>query len=94
MDATFFNKEFGHRLKSQRKKMGFKTQAKLAQAIGIERKETISDWERGAALPDIQRFVRLCELLECSADWLLFGKEPIIDEALAKFGLRREEGAS
>lgn len=39
-------------------------------------KQGISHWETGRYEPSLSQLARLCEILDCSADWLLFGRSP------------------
>lgn len=59
----------GERLAQRRQERGW-TQADLA-----ERLETspmmVSHWELGRRTPGAGSLVRLCDVLDCSADWLL-----------------------
>lgn len=48
----------------------------MGKAIGLSRKGTISDWERGKALPETANLVNLAKVLDCSIDWLLTGEGP------------------
>jgi transcriptional regulator with XRE-family HTH domain len=47
-------------------------QARLAELLGVTR-GCVSCWERGGGLPLLGTFMRLCEILRRSSDWLLFG---------------------
>lgn len=47
------------------------TQVELAARIGMSR-DRVSDYENGAALPS-DALSAICEALDVSADWLLFG---------------------
>ena len=46
------------------------TQEELAEKLNVSR-QTISKWELGAILPEIEKLVDLCELFNCSVDQLL-----------------------
>ena len=46
------------------------TQEKLAEKLNVSR-QTISKWELGAILPEIEKLVDLCEIFNCSVDQLL-----------------------
>jgi len=61
---------FGKRLKKARKAAGYRTQSQLAESLKIT-KDTIENWEQGKAYPTIDGFLRLCDLLGCSTDYLL-----------------------
>ena len=61
---------FGKRLKKARKAAGYRTQSQLAERLDIT-KDTVENWEQGKAYPTIDGFLRLCDLLGCSSDYLL-----------------------
>lgn len=46
------------------------TQEELAGRIGVT-PQALSKWERGQSLPDVSLLVDLCQMLGCSADYLL-----------------------
>lgn len=46
------------------------TQEELAEKLNVSR-QTISKWELGAILPEIEKLIDLCELFNCSVDQLL-----------------------
>ena len=46
------------------------TQEELAEKLNISR-QTISKWELGTILPEIEKLVELCEIFNCSVDQLL-----------------------
>lgn len=62
-------KSFGERLTNARREKGF-TQEELAGRLGVT-PQAVSKWERGAGLPDIELLYYICEVLDCSADFLL-----------------------
>lgn len=59
----------GDRIKEVRKKKGL-TQEELAELLDIS-VEFVSQIERGLKLPSMQVFIRLVEVLNASADYLL-----------------------
>lgn len=65
---------FNERLKVARLSAGL-TGEKLGSAIGCS-KQNISHWEAGRFEPGIEFIVKLCQVLEVPADWLLLGKAP------------------
>ena len=67
-----YKSTFGKRLKSIRKKRGYKTQAALASKLGVSL-DTIQNWEQGATWPEMNDFLKMCDTLECDADYL-FGR--------------------
>jgi len=64
---------FPERLTLQRKAKGLNQEA-LGEAMGGMSKQGISHWETGRYEPNIAQLARLCEVLDCTADWLLLGK--------------------
>lgn len=62
---------FGKNLQILRK-MTNMTQEKLAEKMNVSR-QTISKWELGAILPEVEKLVELCETFHCSIDQLLKG---------------------
>lgn len=73
---------FGERLRDLWLESGL-TQTEVAKRIGWERK-SVSNWIYGDHAPDILALVRLCELFNVSADYLLFGKEKSMREITEK----------
>lgn len=59
----------GDRIKETRKKRAF-TQEQLAEKLDIS-VEYVSQIERGLKIPSMQIFIKLVELLDVSADYLL-----------------------
>jgi transcriptional regulator with XRE-family HTH domain len=46
------------------------TQNKIAELAGVTR-QTVSDFKRGRSVPSIHTLVKLCRILDVSADYLL-----------------------
>lgn len=61
--------KLGERIAEKRKEQGL-TQAELAEQMLVTR-QTVSRWEAGAALPDIEKIAQLARLLDVSCDYLL-----------------------
>lgn len=59
----------GSKISEYRQNKGL-TQEELAGRIGVT-PQALSKWERGQSLPDITLLVALCQVLGCSADYLL-----------------------
>ncbi|MFM2484433.1 LexA family protein [Celerinatantimonas yamalensis] len=59
------------RLKGCRTHAGL-TQQQLAKAVGVSH-VTISQWERGDTTPKGSNLYQLAKVLNCSAEWLLYG---------------------
>ena len=62
------------RMQNRRKELGY-TQAVLAKKVGVSR-VSVTQWESGDTSPRGENLYTLCKKLECSPDWLLYGKEP------------------
>ena len=65
------------------RKMANMTQEELAVKMSVSR-QTVSKWELGTVLPEIETLIELCELFNCSVDQLLrdtmdFGNEAYSD---------------
>ena len=70
---------FGKNLQILRK-MTNMTQEDLAEKMDISR-QTISKWELGAILPEVEKLVELCDTFNCSVDQLLRGDMDFSNEA-------------
>lgn len=60
---------FGERFKAARERMGMR-QTDLGEKLGITR-DRISNWERGAAYPELALFRKCCPVLGVTAGYLL-----------------------
>ena len=63
----------GDRIQDARNAKGWK-QPELAERMGVST-QTIVNIETGAKGTRLANFVKLCEILEVSADYILFGKK-------------------
>lgn len=63
----------GDRVKEVREAKNL-TQLQLAEMMEVS-EQTIGNIERGAKGTRLANFIKLCEMLEVSADYLLFGKK-------------------
>ena len=61
---------FGSNLQTLRKRTGNMTQEKLAETMGVSR-QTVSKWETGEAVPELDKLMELSKLFSCSLDSLL-----------------------
>lgn len=59
------------RIMTLRKKEGW-SQEELAERLGVSR-QSVSKWESGASVPDINRILELSEIFDVSTDYLLKG---------------------
>lgn len=62
--------KLGGNLQYLRKQNGNMTQEKLAERMGVSR-QTISKWETGEAVPELDKLVELSRLFSCTIDALL-----------------------
>ena len=53
-----------------RKRAGNMTQEKLAERLGVSR-QTVSKWENGEAMPELEKLMELSSLFSCTLDALL-----------------------
>ena len=61
------------RLKELRKKAGY-SQEQLAEMLNISR-QAVSKWESAQGNPDIENLIKLTEIYNVSADYILSGQE-------------------
>lgn len=61
----------GLRIMQRRKSLGIK-QSELAEAIGVSDNQ-ISNIENGKCFPRMGSFLKICDVLDCSADYLCTG---------------------
>lgn len=71
--VTTIESPFAMRLREARGWMGW-TQEQAAQKIGISRTQ-VTNLEIGRGTCTLRRFVRICEVYDVSADWLLWGDD-------------------
>lgn len=68
---------FADRLRDTREEAAL-TQRELAVEVGLKPFKgdggSVAHWENGRAFPSLPRFTLLCEVLEVSADYLLYGE--------------------
>lgn len=74
--------KLGERIAEKRKEQGL-TQAELAEKMLVTR-QTVSRWEAGMALPDIERVAELAGILGVSCDYLLKDDEQMPSDAPSK----------
>lgn len=60
----------GERIKAARDNKGLK-QSELADLIDVKSSGVISNWEKGINKPDADKIIKLCEVLDISASYLL-----------------------
>jgi transcriptional regulator with XRE-family HTH domain len=65
-----FKRAVGERLRARRIMLGFKTQAKLAKALGVDQSR-VARWESGSNLPDSNYRAKIHEVLGTDDDYLM-----------------------
>lgn len=70
--------EFKDRVFQARKAKGM-SQEDLAEAMGVSR-QAVSKWETGEAMPDVEKLIALCHVLELDMEYLALGKEKVTSE--------------
>ncbi len=63
-------KAIGNRINIERKNIGL-TQEELAIKLGLNNKSSVSQYEKGDTLPGDDIKVQMCNLFNCSLDYLL-----------------------
>lgn len=48
----------------------------LGERLGLK-KSPLTDWKNKKAKPTLEQIIKICEIFEISADFLLFGKNPV-----------------
>ena len=66
--------ELKDRVFKARKTKGL-SQEDLAEAVGVSR-QAVSKWETGEAMPDMEKLIALCRVLELDIEYLALGKRP------------------
>lgn len=65
--------ELWERIARARKAAGL-SQEELGNRLSVSR-QAVSKWETNQTKPDVDTIIRMCQVLDLSADYLLFGKE-------------------
>lgn len=65
--------DFKERIFQARKAKGY-SQEDLADTVNVSR-QAVSKWETGEAMPDMEKFIALCDALDLSMEYLALGKE-------------------
>lgn len=74
--------KFCDKLSMQRKKNNM-SQEVLADRLGVSR-QAVSKWESGASMPDMERIMELCKILDCNLD-------DLVDDGVIGSGVKKEE---
>ena len=77
MATNSFHREMGERIAARRKALGM-TQEQLAEMIDVAT-PTISYIETGTKAIRPENLAKLCEVLDISADYLLFGRSTAME---------------
>lgn len=64
--------DFKERIFQARKAKGF-SQEELAEQVGVSR-QAVSKWETGEAMPDLEKLIAVCQVLEQSMEYLALGR--------------------
>ncbi len=67
-----YMKTLGFRLKKRRKELGL-TQREIADEVGVS-SVAVTYWEKDLTSPLGAHMNKLCKLLQCTDEWLLYGK--------------------
>lgn len=78
--SEFLLQQIGERIKERRKEMYY-TQSSLAEKTGLT-SQTIASAEHGSKELRMANLVSICQALEVSADYLLFGRSAPLDQYL------------
>lgn len=79
---------FSESIKQKRKDKGL-TQEELAEILFVSR-QTVSNWENGKTLPDIDSLILLSEALDVSIDELVKGDNGLKDSIVIRSGLEKK----
>jgi transcriptional regulator with XRE-family HTH domain len=73
--------ERGERIRSARKAAGYRSQTRLAGALGVDI-STVSHWELRGRLPeDADMLAKLARTIGVSIDWLITGESTAVAKA-------------
>lgn len=81
--------DIGTKIAHARREMGM-TQGELADKMSVTR-QTVSRWETGTALPDVEKVAGLADILQVSCDYLLKEEMSVSDEILTDSGEKSEK---
>lgn len=73
LQTEVVNMDIAERLQALRKKAGY-SQEQVAEMLGLSR-QAISKWESGQGKPEIDNIVKLTEIYNVSANYILLGTE-------------------
>ena len=75
MLSEVINMSIAERLQELRKRSGY-SQEQVAEMLGLSR-QAVSKWESGQGKPEIDNIVKLTEIYNVSADYILLGTEKV-----------------
>ena len=85
--------ELGNKIAKKRKDLGI-TQSEFADQLVVTR-QTVSRWEAGTVLPDIDKIPDIAAILKVSCDYLLkdevYDDEPLVNKAVSRL-LKESKG--
>lgn len=80
---------FGDKLAKLRREQNY-TQEQLADALGVSR-QSVSKWESDLAYPETDKLVKICELFNCSSDYLLLDVEDVKPQSTQSQGAEQSQ---
>lgn len=81
--------DMAERLYLLRKESG-RSQEQVAEMLEVSR-QAVSKWESGQGKPDVDNVIKLAQIYDVSADYILLGREPVTAvPAQEKGGLSKE----
>lgn len=84
----------GTKIMTARRQCGM-TQSELADKMCVTR-QTVSRWEAGTALPDVEKVAQIAKILQVSCDYLLndeYSADDSVGEAKGELRLQQEENS-
>lgn len=82
LQTEVVNVDIAERLQELRRKAGY-SQEQVAEKLGLSR-QAISKWESGQGKPEIDNIVKLTEIYNVSADYILLGAEKEVTVSVPK----------
>ena len=61
----------GKSIKRARENAGYKTIVSVADALDLAQYQTVSNWEKGRAVPSTETLLKLCDLFDCDLGYLV-----------------------
>lgn len=79
----------GNRIREERIKAGL-TQIQLGKQVNLTQ-QAVGKWEKGLSEPDIANITKLSEIFNCSAEYLINGKNPFDDINISQLKFNNAE---